>query len=249
MLAVSRPTFFGGKMTPFLKVLTEYCTVYVDDERLNELRVSNMPVYANTLMTYFRPAITRFSIPNTMQDYLVGSTGEHKNIIESRFGTYRFVAEDNISEYTVSLGEEYIGYELFAASEIKRNGIGELYTIPAHNAEYNSATGDIVLHGDIAKGTIYDFDFYSDGAFKNSLTMEIMNILGLCFQLVWENRFSENWLDRVPQIDDKSFSVQNKANKQNADTARLKELSNNLYSAMRRYEQKQYYKHIVSRNN
>ena len=79
-------------------------------------------------------------------------------------------------------------------------------------------------------------DFYTDGYFKEDLTSEEMNILGLCFQIVWQTRFMNDWLSNVSKVEDKSFYEQNRANKIRADNERLQVLKVNLAEAMRAYE-------------
>ena len=37
-------------------------------------------------------------------------------------------------------------------------------------------------------------------------------ILGLCFHMVWEYRFTGNWLARSAKVSDKSFAPPNEAN-------------------------------------
>ena len=69
-----------------------------------------------------------------------------------------------------------------------------------------------------------------------------MKILGYCFQVVWQTNFNNDYISNVAMIEDRSFAVQNKANKMNADTARLREVRNQLYDEMRRYEQNLFYK-------
>ena len=54
-------------MTQILKVITEYCSLYVDDVRLSDLAATNMPLYARRMYQYFKPAISLFTIP----DYFV----------------------------------------------------------------------------------------------------------------------------------------------------------------------------------
>lgn len=79
-------------------------------------------------------------------------------------------------------------------------------------------------------------DFYTDGYFKEDLSVEIMRILGLCFQVVWQTRFNNDWLSNVSKVEDRSFSEQNRANKEKTDTERLARYKSDLNSAMRALE-------------
>ena len=85
-------------------------------------------------------------------------------------------------------------------------------------------------------------DFYKDGYFTETLSPEIMNILGMCFQEVWQTRFNNDWLSNVSKVEDKSFNEQNRANKMKADTERLREIRTIRAEAMRRLEQNSAYR-------
>ena len=58
-------------MTPILKVITEYCSLYVDDIRLNDLASTDMPLYARRMYQYLKAGLPLFSIPTEMQEYLL----------------------------------------------------------------------------------------------------------------------------------------------------------------------------------
>lgn len=56
--------------TPIMQVLTQYCSIYVDDYRLNDLAVSDPALYARRMWGYLCPAIAMFTIPKEMPEYL-----------------------------------------------------------------------------------------------------------------------------------------------------------------------------------
>lgn len=240
-------------MTPILKILTEYCENYVDDIRLQELLQTDTPLYARKMWGYFQAAIPLFSIPVEIQEYLVG-TEEEPKIVYPKYADERFVVtETHTSDYTINLGEEYIGYELFSCRILSTDNVGNIIEVPTSIASYNSETGEVTLVAGeeypLLSGTILDFDFYTDGYFVNTLSPQMMNILGLCFQVVWLNRFATDWLSLVSKIEDKSFYEQNRANKENADTERIIIAKQQLAGEMRRYEQNVYYKNTVQRTS
>lgn len=237
-------------MTKILQVLTEYCGQYVDDIRLSELAATNAPLYARKMYNYLPPAIAKFTMPPEMQEYLLG-TESNPNFVEPKYTDYQYIVQTDLTTNTnIVLGTEYIGYELFSAQIKKADAVGNIVYIPANNAQYDSATGTITLSASadepIVAGTVYEFDFYTDGYFVKDLSNSIMDILGLAFAVVWQNRFAQDWLSMVPKVEDKSFSEQNRANKINADTERLRELRVQLNDAMLRYTENCYYGKYVS---
>lgn len=228
-------------MTPILKVLTEYCAFYIDDDNLKSLAQEDMPLYAWRMWGCLNAAIPFFTLPAEMQGYLLG-TEENPNMEPPKFGTSIYtLSETATSEVTVELGEDYAGYELFCARERQTDIFGNINYLPTDAVTYNAETGTITIsateENPINAGTTYEFDFYTDGSFGKTLNREEMKILGLCFEVVWLMRFSNDWLSLVPKIDDRSFTEQNRANKENADTAKVREAYAQLAAAMRRYEQ------------
>lgn len=237
-------------MTPLLKVLTEYCATYVDDIRMQELAITNPALYARKMSQYLIPSIPLFAIPAEMQEYLIGSKNIPK-FFDPIYDNKRFTTTgDNTTPFTINLGEDFIGYELFSANILSLNGAGAVIVTPTNLCTYNSETGIVTVNASednpVLDNTTFDFDFYTDGWFEEELSAQIMNILGMCFQVVWQDRFNTDWLSNVAKVEDKSFFEQNRANKMNADTARLEQLKRKLAGEMRRYEQNLYYNKTIS---
>ncbi len=236
-------------MTPVLQVLTEFCAQYVDDINLSELTVTNPPLFARKMYNYLPASIAKFKLPPEMQEYLLG-TEQNPKFIPPRYNEASEYFDEEATEIVfIDLGTDYINYELFSAHIKKTDAVGNVEFIETNNVFYNPTTGEIRINASpenpIPAGTTYDFDFYSDGYFTENLSYEIMDILGLCFQVVWQNRFAEDWLSMVAKAEDKSFFEQNRANKINADTARLKEVRTQLNAAMRQYTENRYYMKTV----
>ncbi len=240
-------------MTTMLEIITKYCAVYVDDIRLQELSTANQALYARRMSNYFIPAISLFTIPTEMIEFLNG-TAENPKLVLPKVASVSYTTEkDETANFTIELGEEYIGYELFNASIKTFDKFGNAYVTPIEIATYDAETGIItieVMTGETVKsGTIFEFDFYSDGYFVNTLTAQMQNILGICFQIVWQDRFNSDWLSNVSKVEDKSFSEQNRANKMRADTERLDSLRRKLAGEMRRFEQNAYYNQTIPSGN
>lgn len=235
-------------MTPILKVITEYCGQYVDDIRLSELAVTDMPLYARRMYGYLRVAIPLFNLPMEMTDYLIGTANDPKLVEPSSDSAQYTIEEEKTSDFSFSLSEEYKGYELFSCRIRTVDNGGNVVLTPI-NATYDAETATVTIPASetspIASGTILDMDFYTDGYFSNDLSMEIMGILGMCFQVVWQDRFNTDWLSMVSKVEDRSFYEQNRANKMNADSERLDLLRRKLAGEMRRYEQNQYRRQVI----
>lgn len=241
-------------MTPILKVITEYCSVYIDDINLQMLAEEDTPLYARRIWGYFRPAINLFNLPAKMPLYLLG-TPENPKLTEPIYGSTQYtVTEDKTEPFTLELGDSGKGYELFCCrirtfddfENVEMQSMGNAVynqdgTITVGIATYNPTTGVVTFtastENPVLKGTVFDMDFYTDGYFAENLSPEIMNILGMCFQVVWQTRFMNDWLSNVSKVEDKSFFEQNRANKIKSDNERFQLLQTNLAQAMRRFEQ------------
>lgn len=237
--------------TPILKLLTEYCAVYVDDVRLSELLEADPPLYARRMWGYMLPAIPLFNLPAEMPAYLTGDKTAPK-LIPPRYADTSYTLSAGIEGDTViSLGTDYAGYELCGCRLREENAVTGAVALTPLAVDYNSETGDVTVSGTepVPSGSTLEFDFYADGYFAEDLSRDVLNILGMCFAVVWQTRFNNDWLSNVSKVEDKSFSEQNRANKMNADTARLNQLRTDLAAEMRRYEQNIYYRTAVGANN
>ena len=235
-------------MTQLLKVITEYCDVYVDDINLQTLAVEDKPLYARRMWGYFHAAIPLFSLPANVQLYLVG-TKDNPKLTDPVFGNMTYTTTKDITDtFTLELDESGKGYELFCCRVREIDDFDNVLLLPTSGVTYDKEAGTVTFtatpENPIPKGTTFDMDFYTDGSFSETLTLEQMNILGLCFQIVWQTRFNNDYLSNVSKVEDKSFSEQNRANKENADTARLEAMRTHLAEEMRRYEQNLYYRKI-----
>ena len=235
-------------MTQILQVITEYCDQYVDDIRLSDLKTTNAPLYARKMYSYLRAAIPLFNLPPEMQYFLLGDESNPKIVYPMFSSAEHTENTKRTSDFTISLGNEYKGYELFSCQIRSVDPLGNIVMTPV-NASYNAEAGSVTISASpdnpVEIGTVFDMDFYKDGFFENSLTPEMMSILGMCFSVVWQTRFSTDWLSMVPKVEDRSFYEQNRANKINADSSRLELLRRNLAGEMRRFEQNQYRQNIV----
>ena len=239
--------------TPILQVITQYCAPFVDDIRLSSKNDENSPnynppLYAREMWQYFLPAIPMFSLPPEMTDYLLGTIA-NPNLIAPQYAATQYENEtEHTRTFTLTLGAEYKGYDIASVRMKETDAAGYTYYTPLF-VNYFSDTGDIQIvleDGDVVPaGAVLDIDFYKDGYFVNTITPRMGLVLGECFRCVWQNRFATDWLSLVPKIDDKSFTEQNRASKENADTERSKYIDIRCAEEIRKYEQDAYYKKYV----
>ena len=233
-------------MTPILKVITEYCAGCVNDQVLQALAVEDKPLYARRMWGYLLRAIPEFNLPANMPLYLMGTPDDPK-LVEPVFGNmYYTIAEDITDTFTLTLDENCKGYELFCCRLVEYDDFQNQILLQTSGITYDAVEGTVTFtatpENPIPKGTTFDMDFYKDGFFVETLSHEIMHILSICFEIAWQTRFNNDYISNVSKVEDKSFSEQNRANKENADTARLEAMRTHLAEEMRRYEQNLYFR-------
>jgi hypothetical protein len=225
--------------TTFSEIITDYAMVEIDDVRLHrELAVSPARFYRKMCL-YMNNAIPRFNRPPVVRGWL--------KYTPARWDDYQFAAQENMAKNTViATGKK--GYDLASAILQAEDGFGGIEYVPVP-VRYDKVTGEVTLLNDIEAGAQIDIDFYTDGVFNLELGGEMKRILGLCVQLVWENRFVNTFLLQQPKIKDRSFDLGSEANHMNAGTNRLRALTQILNSELNAFEQAIAFTNVVLKNN
>ena len=230
--------------TPTLQVITEYCEAYVDDIRLSEVRQSAPALYLRQTWFFLRVAISLFNHPVEMQTYLLGTEDEPK-LEEPAFDDASVTLDaDKEGTFVLEPGMEYAGYEL-ASCRMRETAPDGSVTYYAVDFAYDAQTGDFTVNGTYPEGTVFDLDFANDGSFANTLTPEMMDILGTGFGLAWRERFNADWLSLVAKVEDKSFKEQTRSSDKRANTEQIEAMRVSFAGKMRKFEQSQYYKKFV----
>ena len=236
--------------TQILSVITDYCSVYVDDLNMSELATSDPPLFARNMWQLLKPALSKFDHPPEMQKYIFGSSSEPNLIEPSYDNTTYTTAVDYSTNFSFMLGAEYADYDVVATRLKCYDRTGGVYFVPYEctadvvtvgTAKMLNITVVVPVGETLPAGSVFDIDLYKDGYFVNTLTPSMCDIIGLCFQYVWQDRFNTDWLSIVSKIEDKSFQEQNRANKMNSDGMRLREMAAKLYDKMRKFEQDTFY--------
>lgn len=230
--------------TPILKVITEYCEGYINDERIAEIRENDPALYLRNMWFYLRIAISQFNHPTEIQRYLVGTADEPK-LTEPTFADTVVTLDTAIEgSDVISLGESFEGYELASCRERVQEITGRISYYMVDFA-YNAQTGEVTINGNYPVGTVFEMDFANDGSFAEDLSGEIMDILGTGCGVAWMEKFNVDWLSIVSKAEDKSFKEQNRATDKRANIEMIKEMRMSFAGKMRRFEQNTYYKNRV----
>lgn len=223
--------------TKWAEVICDFAMVEISDHRLSGEMAANPALFFRKMALYMKNGIPRFNRPAEQRTWLRYTAPAYDSFVYTADGT---------DAETVETGK--IGFELFSAEVITVDKFRNPASTPLDGCRYDAGSGNVTLPPGLEMGTRVSFDFYTDGEFQRDLCDEEKRILGLCVQLVWERRYAGDWLGRVSKVQDKTFSIGNEANKERADTDRLRHLESVLNQEMTRYAQNLAYRNAIPEN-
>lgn len=221
--------------TTWSEIITDYAMVEIDDLRMRTELQDNPALFFRGMSLYMKNAIPYFNNPPEMQGWL-------KNTLPSFADYYWTVPTDTTEETVVPTGQP--GYEIMSVQIRSEEDNGVVGVTPYIGATYDSETGNVTFPAGLTEGTQFQMDFYTDGTFDNDLTEEEKRILGLCVDYVWNVRFSGNWLNMQPKIQDANFSVGSEANYTRSQTERMRQKRIALNDEIHKYAQNIAYREI-----
>ena len=213
-------------MTGWSEIICDYAMLFINDDRMTDKLKNNSARFFREMSLYMRSAIPRFNRPPEIILWLKRGT-------EPKYDSFLWtVPEGEPGPATIPTG--MTGYELCSGVIRKEDRYGNPIETSV-DVQYDPETGEVTV-AETVPGTVYDFDFYTDGYFENELTPEMKRLLGLCVQSVWENRFTSAWLPREAKVTDRSFTPPNEANWTRAQEEKRRSLAATLNEELRQYE-------------
>lgn len=209
-------------MTTFAEILMNYAKVEIDDINWDTELAENPAQFYRSKSLYMFNAIPRFNRPPNIATRLAFTPPTYDDYLYT---------SPSAQTSPISIDTGILGYELCSAGIVTSTSYTPISVL------YDDETGIATLNIDLAEGQMVDFDFYTDGQFTNDLTYAEKRILGLCVQLVWENRFANSYLVQSPKIKSKSFDMGNEGTQSRANTERLTALTKALNGEILAYEQ------------
>lgn len=221
--------------TTWSEIITDYAMVEIDDLRMRAELQDNPALFFRGMSLYMKNAIPYFNNPPEMQRWL-------KNTPPSFADYYWTVPADTTEATVVPTGQ--LGYELMSVQILSEEENGVVGVTPYIGATYDSETGNVTFPAGLTEGAQFQMDFYTDGTFDNDLTEEEKRILGLCVDYVWNVRFSGNWLNMQPKVQDANFTVGSEANYTRAQTERMRQKRIALNDEIHKYAQNVAYREM-----
>lgn len=226
--------------TPWTEIICNYAMPVMDDVRLIDQMGENPALFFRRMALYMDLAIPMVSRPPELDSYL------NYELTRPNYDDmiWRSTSESLEGETTVET--TMTGYDLFSSSLREVDESGVVTSTPVSGVTYDPETGTVVFPKQETVGLEYNVDFYTDGSFFYDLTEAQKRLLGLAVGVVWDERFSRNWLNITQKIKDASFDTVNESNYMREVQNRLFMNRHLLNDELRKYEQDVAYKNTVT---
>lgn len=226
--------------TPWTEIICNYAMPVMDDVRLIDQMGENPALFFRRMALYMDLAIPMVSRPPELDSYL------NYELVKPVYDDmiWRSTSESLEGETTVET--TMTGYDLFSCSLREVDESGVVTSTPVSGVTYDPETGTVVFPQQETVGLEYNVDFYTDGSFYYDLTEAQKRLLGLAVGVVWDDRFSRNWLNITQKIKDASFDTVNESNYMREVQNRLFMNRHLLNDELRKYEQDVAYKNTVT---
>lgn len=226
--------------TPWTEIICNYAMPVMDDVRLIDQMGENPALFFRRMALYMDLAIPIVSRPPELDSYL------NYELVKPVYDDmiWRSTSESLEGETTVET--TMTGYDLFSCSLREVDESGVVTSTPVSGVTYDPETGTVVFPQQETVGLEYNVDFYTDGSFYYDLTEAQKRLLGLAVGVVWDERFSRNWLNLTMKVKDASFDTVNESNYMREVQNRLFMNRHLLNDELRKYEQDVAYKNTVT---
>lgn len=221
-------------MTAIADVI-EQAMVYIDDIRLQEQLAVNPALFYRRMADYVNAAMPLLSSPPQLFEYVNNEYAAP----EYTDAYWTSTVESTVGETVIDTGA--IGYDLCSVVSLDSENNATAYP----DATYDSETGEVTFPRQTSSEINYEIDFYKDGETAD-LTPTMIRLFALAIAIVWDERFSNSWLNITQKIKDSSFQTVNESTYMDKLTNRQKENRQRFQDEMRKYEQNSAYKTIVS---
>lgn len=226
--------------TPWTEIICNYAMPVIDDVRLTDQMGENPVLFFRRMALYMDLAIPMVSRPPELDSYL------NYELTRPNYDDMIWMTTSESLEGETTVETSMIGYNLFSCSLREVDESGVVTSTPVCGVTYDPETGAVVFPKQETVGLEYNVDFYTDGSFYYDLNEAQKRLLGLAIGVVWDERFSRNWLNINMKVKDASFDTVNESNYMREVQNRLFMNRHLLNDELRKYEQDVAYKNTVT---
>ena len=201
----------------------------IDDLRLQEQMEISPALYYRRMSLLITNAIPMLNSPPELLNYIVNG------MVAPQYGEYAWVSTEASTSEQTTIETGMIGFDICSCVIVEQLTDGRVMQTP-YAVEYDKTTGNVVFPVQSAAGVSYELDFYTDGSF-NDLSPSQIRLFALAISLIWDERFTSNWLARQPKINDSSFATVNEANWTEKQSQAHRRKAQDFYDELKAYEQ------------
>lgn len=214
--------------------------IQIDDVRLTEQMQTSPALFYRRMAAIITQALPLLSRPPELLTHL------KNGMVAATYDDFEWVSTEGSTEQETSLETGIIGYDLCSCVQRVMQNNGTVMLVP-YSVSYDAETGIVTFPVQITVGADYELDFYTDGSFPD-LTESQMRLFALAVAVVWDERFSRNWLNMQMKIKDESFETVNEANYIQQVSKRLHDNRISFNDELRWYEQQVAFVNTVKNN-
>ncbi len=217
--------------TSWSEVICNFAMPVIDDVRLTDQMGENPALFFRRMALYMDLALPMVTRPPELEKYL------RFGLVKPEYDDYLWTSTEESLSGETEIDTGMTGYDLFSCSlrEVDESGI--VTSTPVSDVTYDAETGVVTFPVQAEAGLEYNIDFYTDGSFYYDLTDAQKRLVGLAMAVVWDERFSRNWLNITQKIKDSSFDTVNESNYMRETQNRLFMNRHLLNDELRKYEQ------------
>lgn len=220
-------------MTALAEIIGE-AMIYIDDVRLQEQLEVNPALFYRRTSAYVSAAMPLLSSPPELFCHV------SKEYVPAEFDDYTWVSTEQSVNETTEVNTGCIGYDLCSVMTHSEDGL-EAY--PYADYTYDAETGIVTFGIQKEADTEYEIDFYKDGSVRD-LTLPMKRLFALAIAVVWDERFSRDWLAVTPKIRDSTFNVVNESTYMDKLTGRTLAFRKKFEDELHKYEQVNAYRNV-----
>lgn len=220
-------------MTALAEIIGE-AMIYIDDVRLQEQLAVNPALFYRRTSAYISAAMPLLSSPPELYCHV------SKEYVPAEYDDFTWVSTERSVNEKTAVDTGCIGYELCSVMTRSEDGL-EAYGY--EDFAYDPETGIVTFGIQKEANTEYEIDFYKDGSVKD-LTLSMKRLFGLAIAVVWNERFSNDWLNITPKIHDSTFNVVNESTYMDKLTGRTLAFRKKFEDELHKYEQINAYRNV-----
>lgn len=223
--------------TAWEPIETQAMTYIKNDLSLDWDMKNRLAVFYNRMAAYMEWAIPLFNRPPEMLLKL-------SRIAAPSFEDMDYTPTE-AQEAPVTIETGVVGYDVCSCGLLGKDALGNVTYTPVQ-CVYDAESGDVVINRSLTTEDTLSMNFYLHGEFASDLNYTEKSILAYAIYAAWEHRFDNNAIERTSKIRDSSFTTISEASQTNANTARQREVMQQLYGMLRHYERNANYLQVVN---